>query len=206
MLLEGIFTAATTPFAGDGKLFLHKLERNIERLTRTAISGIVLLGSTGEAVTLSYAESRDVLKTAIQAASVEKVLIAGIGCESLIETLRLAEFAAEQGYDAVLVRTPSFYRPQLRPREMLNYYRMVADASPLPVLLYSIPAYTLYDLPIEVVAELALHPNVIGIKDSSGKVERIQALVDATRTAPRRNVNRYADVCADHRAHGECQC
>lgn len=188
VLLEGILTAATTPFTGDGKLFLHKLERNIERLSRTAITGIVMLGSTGEAVMLSDTESRDVLKSASQAAAVEKVLIAGIGRESLIETLRLADFAGEHGYDAVLVRTPHFYRPQMRTKEMLNYYRMVADRSPLPVLLYSIPAYTLYDLPVEVVAELAQHPNIIGIKDSSGKIERIQGLVHATNSAPRTHV------------------
>ena len=188
MLLEGILTAATTPFTGDGKLFLHKMERNIERLSRTAIAGIVILGSTGEAVMLGDMESREVLKSAANAASVEKVLIAGIGRESLTETLRLADYAAEHGYDAVLVRTPHFYRPQLRAAEMLNFYRMVADASPLPVLLYSIPAYTLYDLPVEVVAELAHHPNIIGIKDSSGNIERIQALVNATRSAPRRHV------------------
>ena len=188
VLLEGILTAATTPFTGDGKLFLHKLERNIERLSRTAISGIVLLGSTGEAVMLSDSESREVLKAASQTASVEKVLIAGIGRESLIETLRLADFAAEHGYDAVLVRTPHFYRPQLKPAVMLNYYRMVADQSPLPVLLYSIPAYTLYDLPIDVVAELAQHPNIVGIKDSSGNIERIQGLVNATKAAARINV------------------
>jgi dihydrodipicolinate synthase/N-acetylneuraminate lyase len=188
MLLEGIFTAATTCFAADGKLFLHKFERNIERYSRTAISGIVILGSTGEAVMLSDDESRHVLKSASNAASADKVLIAGIGRESLIETQRLADYAAEHGYDAVLARTPHFYRPQLGNIEMLNYYRMVADASPLPVLLYSIPSYTLYDLPVEVVAELAHHPNIIGIKDSSGKVERIAALVEATRDAPRHKV------------------
>lgn len=188
MLLEGIFTAVTTCFAADGKLFLHKLERNIERYSRTAVSGIVMLGSTGEAVMLSDDESRHVLKAASHAASADKVLIAGIGRESLIETQRLADYAAEHGYDAVLVRTPHFYRPQLKAAEMLNYYRMVADASPLPVLLYSIPSYTLYDLPIEVVGELAHHPNIIGIKDSSGKVERIAALVAATQDSPRRVV------------------
>jgi len=188
MLLEGIFTAATTCFAPDGKLFLHKLERNVERYSRTAISGIVVLGSTGEAVMLSDDESRHVLKAASGAASPEKVLIAGVGRESLIETLRLADYAAEHGYDAVLVRTPHFYRPQLKAAEMLNFYRMVGDASPLPVLLYSIPGYTLYDLPVEVVAELAHHRNIIGIKDSSGKVDRMAALVEATKAAPRRNV------------------
>jgi 4-hydroxy-2-oxoglutarate aldolase len=188
MLLEGIFTAATTCFAPGGKLFLHKLERNIERYSRTAIAGIVMLGSTGEAVMLSDDESRHVLKAASNAASPEKVLIAGIGRESLIETLRLADYAAEHGYDAVLVRTPHFYRPQMKTAEMLNFYRMVADASPLPVLLYSIPSYTLYDLPLEIVGELAHHPNIIGIKDSSGRIDRMEALVSTTRDAPRRNV------------------
>jgi dihydrodipicolinate synthase/N-acetylneuraminate lyase len=188
MLMEGIFTAATTCFTGEGKLFQHKLERNIERLSRTAVAGIVVLGSTGEAVMLSDDESRSVLHAAIQAASREKVMIAGVGRESVLETLRLAEYAAERKYDAVLVRTPHFYRPQMREKEMLHYYRMVADQSPLPVLLYSIPAYTLYDLPVPVVAELAQHPNVIGIKDSSGNVERIAQLVEATRSFAKRNV------------------
>jgi dihydrodipicolinate synthase/N-acetylneuraminate lyase len=188
MLLEGIFTAATTCFHGDGKLFLHKLERNVERYSRTAIAGIVMLGSTGEAVMLSDDESRAVLHTAVKAASPDKVMIAGVGRESVVETLRLADYAAEQNYDAVLVRTPHFYRPQLREREMLNYYRMVADRSPLPVLLYSIPAYTAYDLPVAIVAELAHHPNIIGIKDSSGNVARIQQLVDATAGVAKRSV------------------
>jgi 4-hydroxy-2-oxoglutarate aldolase len=192
MLLEGIFTAATTCFTGDGKLFLHKLERNVERYSRTAISGIVILGSTGEAVMLSDDESRAVLHAAIKAASPDKIMIAGVGRESVFETLRLADYAAEQKYDAVLVRTPSFYRPQLHrdaavAAEMLNYYRMVADKSPLPVLLYSIPSYTQYDLPVELVAQLAQHPNIIGIKDSSGDVARIKQLVAATQGAPRRN-------------------
>ena len=193
MLLEGIFTAATTCFNSDGKLFLHKLERNVERYSRTAISGIVILGSTGEAVMLSDDESRSVLSTAVQSASPDKVMIAGVGRESVIETLRLAEYAAEHKYDCVLVRTPHFYRPQLhrdgsQAVEMLNYFRMVADDSPLPVLLYSIPSYTLYDLPIQLVAELAHHPNIIGIKDSSGNTERMKALVEATRAVALRSV------------------
>ena len=186
MLLEGILTAATTCFRGDGRLFLHKLERNIERYSRTAVSGIVMLGSTGEAVMLSDEESRQVLRTAMEAAAPHKVMIAGVGRESVSETLRLAEYAASQQYDVVLVRTPHFYRPQLRSAEMLHYYRSVADSSPLPVLLYSIPSYTLYDLPIPFVAELAHHPNIIGIKDSSGNVERIAQLVEATASVAKR--------------------
>src|SRR6202012_4948242 len=102
--------------------------------------------------------------------------------------LRLADYAAEQQYDAILVRTPHYYRKQMRPREMLTYYQAVADRSPLPVVLYSVPPCTAYELPIEVVAELAMHPNVIGMKDSSGNVQRIGELVQATAVAKKRTV------------------
>ncbi len=189
MLLEGIFAALTTCFYPDGRPYWRKLEQNIDRYSRTPMSGMVLLGSTGEAVMLSDEESREVLRVARSAAAPEKVLLAGVGRESVFETLRLADFAAELEYDAILVRTPHFYRKQMRNREMLTYYQAVADRSPLPVLLYSVPSATLYDLPVEVVAELAMHPNIIGMKDSSGSVERIGQLVDATRSARKRNVS-----------------
>ncbi|ACO31616.1 MULTISPECIES: dihydrodipicolinate synthase family protein [Acidobacterium] len=189
MLLEGIFPAITTPFYPDGRLYFRKLEHNVDRYSRTPVAGMTVLGSTGEAVMLSDEETRDVLRTARSASDASKVLLAGIGRESLSETLRLAEFAADQRYDAVLVRTPHFYGPQMQPAAMLTYYRTLADNSPLPVVLYSIPKFTHYDLPVAVVSELAQHPNIIGIKDSSGSVERIAALVTGTRNAPRRNVD-----------------
>jgi 4-hydroxy-2-oxoglutarate aldolase len=188
MLLEGVFAAVTTSFYPDGRPYWRKLEANMERYSRTPMSGMVLLGSTGEAVMLSDDESREALRVARSVAAPEKVLLAGVGRESVIETLRLADFAAEQAYDAVLVRTPHYYRKQLRNREMLTYYQAVADRSPLPVLLYSVPSCTAYDLPIEVVADLAMHPNIIGMKDSSGNVERIAELVKATRPARTRTV------------------
>src|SRR5271163_32540 len=188
MLLEGVFAAVTTCFYPDGRPYWRKLEHNIDAYSRTPMSGMVLLGSTGEAVMLSDEESRQVLRVARGAAAPEKVLLAGVGRESVIETLRLADFAAELEYDAILVRTPHFYRKQMRDREMLTYYQAVADRSPLPVLLYSVPSCTAYDLPIEVVAELAMHPNILGMKDSSGNVERIVELVKATRPARKRTV------------------
>jgi dihydrodipicolinate synthase/N-acetylneuraminate lyase len=184
MLLEGIFTAATTPFYPDGRLYLKKLEHNIERYSRTPVSGITILGSTGEAVMLSDDETHHVLRHAREAAAADKVLLAGVARESVSETLRLAEYAAEQQYDVVLARTPGYY--PYSAAGMLTYYRTLADRSPLPVLIYSIPKFTHYEIPVEIVAELAQHPNIIGIKDSSGSVERIAALVAATRSAPRR--------------------
>lgn len=185
MLLEGVFPAITTPFYPDGKLYLRKLEHNVARYSRTQLAGIVVLGSTGEAVMLSAEEQREVLRTAIESATPEKVMIAGVGHESVLHTVEMAEYAAELNYDAVLVRTPHFYRNQLhrgdrQQLEMLTYYRAVADRSPLPVLLYSVPALTQYHLPIDIIAELAAHPNIIGIKDSSGKAERIAEVASAT--------------------------
>jgi 4-hydroxy-2-oxoglutarate aldolase len=189
MLLDGIFPAITTPFYPDGRLYLRKLEHNVEHYSRTPCAGIVVLGSTGEAVMLGDEESRDVLRHAASAASAEKVLLAGVARESLTETLRLAEYAANHQYDAVLVRTPHYYTAYYGLTNgaagLLTYYRALADRSPLPVVLYSIPKFTHCELPVEVVAELAQHPNIIAIKDSSGSVDRLAALVAATRSAPK---------------------
>ena len=181
MLLQGIFPAVTTPFYPDGAVYYKKIEHNIDRYSRTPIAGMVVLGSTGEAVMLSDDERREVLRVTAEVASPDKVLIAGTGAESAIETLRLTELAAKMNYDVALVRTPHFYRPQMTPEVLLAFYRTVADRSPLPVLLYTVPPFTAYDLPLEVISELAGHPNIIGIKESSGNVEKVAAMVKATR-------------------------
>lgn len=181
MLLQGIFPAITTPFYPDGAVYYKKIEHNVDRYSRTPVSGLVVLGSTGEAVMLSDEERREVLRITAEVAAPEKVLIAGVGAESVIETLRLTEHAARLGYDAALVRTPHFYRPQMKAEAMLAFYRTVADRSPLPVLLYTVPPFTAYDLPLEIIAALAEHSNIIGIKESSGNVEKVAATVAATR-------------------------
>src|SRR5579863_6680229 len=107
MLIEGIFAAIPTPFYPDERLYLRKLEANVSRYSRSLLSGMVVLGSTGEAVTLNDAESREVLRTAAEAAAPDKVLIAGVGKESVKTTVELTEIAAQFQYDAVLVRTPT---------------------------------------------------------------------------------------------------
>lgn len=188
MLLDGIFAAAATPFYSDERVYYRKLEANMARYSRTLLSGILLLGSTGEAPFLDDAETREVLRVAAEASAPEKVLIAGVGRESVKATVAFAEAAAEFRYDAVLVRTSSYFASQMSPAAVLNYFRSVADRSPLPVVLYNIPRFVPYNIPIEVAAELAQHPNIIGIKDSSGSVERIRALVAATAGAQRRTV------------------
>ena len=181
MLLHGIFPPITTPFYPDGNVYFKKLESNVERYSRTPAAGIVVLGSTGEAILLSDQERRDVLKSARQAAAPNKILVAGTGIESAIETLRLTEHAAELGYDVAMVRTPHYYKKQMQPANILAFYRTVADRSPLPVIIYNFPQATGYDIPAEVVIELAEHPNLIGIKESSGDVEKVRKMVEATR-------------------------
>lgn len=181
MLLNGIFPPITTPFYPDGNVYFKKLEHNVERYSRTPVEGIVVQGSTGEAIMLSDQERRDVLKCARQAAAANKVLIAGTGIESAIETVRLTEYAAELGYDVAMVRTPHYYKKQMLPANMLAFYRSVADRSPLPVIIYNFPQATGYDIPAEVVIELAEHPNLIGIKESCGDVEKVRRMVEATR-------------------------
>ncbi len=188
MLIEGIFAAVATPFYPDEKIYFRKLEANMAHYSRGLLAGMLLLGSTGEASMLDDAESRDVLRVAAEATTPEKVLIAGVGRESVKGTVELAEAAAHFQYDAVLIRTPTYYAGQMSSAAVLHYFRSVADRSPLPVLLYNIPRCVPYDIPIAVVAELAQHPNILGIKDSSGSMDRIREAIAATRTAPRRTV------------------
>src|SRR6202795_2492805 len=180
MLLHGIFPPITTPFYPDGKVYFKKLESNVERYSRTPVAGIVVEGSTGEAILLSDEERRDVLKAVRAAAAPNKVLIAGTGIESAVETLGLTEYAAELGYDVAMVRTPHFYKKQMQPAAILAFYRTVADRSPLPVIIYNFPQVTGYDIPAELVIELAEHPNLIGIKESSGDVEKVRKMVEGT--------------------------
>jgi 4-hydroxy-2-oxoglutarate aldolase len=182
MLLHGILPPITTPFYPDGQVYYKKIEHNVDRYSRTPVVGIVVQGSTGEAILLSDQERRDVLKAVREAVAPEKILVAATGIESAIETLRLTEYAATLGYDVALVRTPHFYKSQItKPLNMLTFFRTVADRSPLPILLYNVPGFTGYDLPAELVAELAQHPNIIGIKESGGDVEKVRKMVELTR-------------------------
>lgn len=185
MLLSGIFPPITTPFYPDEKVYYKKLEANVERYSRTLMAGIVVLGSTGEAILLSDQERRDVLKVAMGAAAPNKVMIAGTGIESAHETLALTEYAAEIGYDVAMIRTPHYYKKQMLPANLLAFYRTVADRSALPIIIYNFPQATGYDMPAEIVIELAGHPNIVGIKESSGNLDKVKAMVKGTHQVKR---------------------
>src|SRR5256884_3877314 len=135
---------------------------------------------------LSDQERRDGLKAAREATTPSKVLVAGTGVESAIETLKLTEYAAELGYDVAMVRTPHYHKKQMQPANMLAFYRFVADRSPRPFMVYTFPSSTQYDIPAAVVIELAEHPNIIGIKESGGEVEKVRQMVERTRYVKRR--------------------
>jgi 4-hydroxy-2-oxoglutarate aldolase len=180
MDFSGVFAALTTPFAADDSVALADLKQNIQRYNATALAGYAVQGSTGESVLLSRAEWDSVLVAAKEAASPQKRLLAGTGVESTAETISRSKRAAELGYHAALVKTPYYYKPVYKPDVFIAHYRRVADASPIPVMLYSVPQFTGISLEAPEVAVLAEHPNIIGIKESSGHVQRVAEMVAAT--------------------------
>ncbi len=180
MDFSGVFAALTTPFAADDSVALADLKQNIQRYNATGLAGYAVQGSTGESVLLSRAEWDSVLVAAKEAASPQKRLLAGTGVESTAETISRSKRAAELGYHAALVKTPYYYKPVYKPEVFIAHYRRVADASPIPVLLYSVPQFTGISLEAPEVAVLAEHPNIIGIKESSGHVQRVGEMVAAT--------------------------
>ncbi len=180
MNFSGVFAALTTPFAQDGPVSLADLKHNVQRYNQTDLAGYVALGSTGEAVLLTRAEMDGILATVKESAAKEKKLLAGAGAESTAETIERTKRAAEFGYDAVLVKTPYYYKPAYKPEVLIAHYRRVADESPIPVMLYSIPQFTGIALESAEIAALSEHPNIIGIKDSSGNVQGVAEIVAAT--------------------------
>jgi 4-hydroxy-2-oxoglutarate aldolase len=173
MDLSGIYPALTTPFGTDGSVSLSGLKHNIQQYNQTGVSGYVAIGSTGESVLLTSAEVEAVLATVKESAAKGKTLIAGTGAESTAETILRTKRAAVLGYDVALVKTPYYYKPSYKPEVLIAHYRRVADESPIPVMLYSVPQFTGIALEPPEIAALAEHPNIIGIKDSSGNVQRV---------------------------------
>jgi 4-hydroxy-2-oxoglutarate aldolase len=180
MDLSGVYAALTTPFAADGSVALAEVKQNIQRYDATGLAGYAVQGSTGESVLLSRSEWDSVLVAAKEAASPKKKLLAGTGVESTAETISRTKRASELGYHAALVKTPYYYKPMYKPEVFIAHYRRVADASPIPVMLYSVPQFTGISLEAPEVAVLAEHPNIIGIKESSGHVQRVGEMVAAT--------------------------
>ena len=177
MDIHGVFPALITSFASDESVSLAGVVENVCRYNETAVAGFVVLGSTGEAVMLSREEADSVLAAVQEAAVPNKILIAGTGAESTAETIARTKRAALLGYAVALVKTPYYYKPVYGPETYIRHYRAVADASPIPILLYSVPQFTGITLETPEILTLAQHPNIIGIKDSSGNVQRVVEIV-----------------------------
>ncbi len=176
--LQGIFPPLTTPFDHSGEIFESKVRFNVEKLNLTKLPGYVVGGSTGESVMLTTAEKVRLWELVAKHAGADKILIAGTGVESVRETVMLSKLAADAGYKAAMVRTPHYYRGLLNnTAAQVTYFRAVADASPLPVLIYNFPQATVLDISPEAVIQLSEHPNILGIKESNGSMEKVMRLV-----------------------------
>jgi 4-hydroxy-2-oxoglutarate aldolase len=179
--LRGIFAPVTTPFRGED-IDPTAFASNLRHYASTALAGIVVLGSNGEAPLLDDDESDALIETARGVWPEGKWLIAGTGRESLRATIAATARAGVRGVDAVMVRTPSFYKARVNADAMVAFYTAVADASPVPVILYNVTMFTGVNMAPETAAKLSAHPNIIGIKDSGGDVTVIADLVAGCRS------------------------
>jgi 4-hydroxy-2-oxoglutarate aldolase len=175
----GVFAPVPTPFDEGDNLDLGRLKAALARLLNSPLSGFVVLGSNGEAVLLDEDESDRVVEAARGVVTSDRRFVVGVGRESTRATVNAARRAASLGADAVLVRTPGFFKSQMTTEAFVGHYRAVADRSPVPILLYNFTALTGVELPVAAVAALAGHPNVVGMKESGGDVSRIERLVAA---------------------------
>src|SRR6202453_1257835 len=179
MNLTGIFAPLTTPFAASGDVDYAASAQNIARFNKTKLAGYVINGSTGESVLLLWSEVYRQWEVALEHTAPGKELVAGTGAESTAETIAHTNHAASLGYKAALVRTPSFYKPAMTGDALVEHYLRVADAAKIPILVYSVPIFTHVTVEPPVVARTAKHPNIIGIKDSSGNVAALAASIAA---------------------------
>ena len=177
----GVFPPVSTPFDERGDLDRLALQANIGRWLTSGVRGIVALGSNGEAPLLDEFESDAVIETAREVIPRERLLIAGTGRESTRATIAASQRAASLGADAVLVRTPSYFKPRMNRDAFVAHYTAVADAVTVPVLLYNYPAVTGVTFTPDTVAALARHPNIAGIKETSTDAGQIAAYIDAAR-------------------------
>jgi 4-hydroxy-2-oxoglutarate aldolase len=177
LTLEGVSSPIPTPFTPDGRIDVENLAANLAGWNRQPLTAYIVGGSNGEFASLSVEERVEVVRQARPLIPTGRPLVAGAGSESTAETCALCERMAAAGADAVIVVTPGYYRGQLGAQALAAHYHAVAQASPVPVVLYNVPRNTGVDLPLAAILELAAHPNVIGVKDSGGDVTKLARIV-----------------------------
>ena len=176
--LRGILLPTTTPFDVDGQILSDAIRENLRAWSAKGVAGFVILGSTGERVHLDEREYLQVIETSRAAVSNDFAFIVGAGQQSIVGTINEIRRAADAGAEAVLVITPHYYRSSINQETLVRYYTAVADAAPIPLLLYSMPALTGVKIEPETVARLAEHPNIIGVKDSSNEIAAFDQTVE----------------------------
>jgi 4-hydroxy-2-oxoglutarate aldolase len=177
--LHGIFPPITTPFI-DGKVAHDKLASNIEKWGKTGLKGLLVLGSNGEYVYLSDQEKREVIETAVGAAPPDMLTMAGTGCESTRATIEMTNACAKRGARLALVVTPHYYGGRMQAAALIEHFTAVADESAIPILLYNVPKFTHITLTADVVSELSQHPNIVGLKESSGNLNLLGQYINCT--------------------------
>ncbi len=176
----GVFAPVATTFGKDGELDLERYSSNLNWYAESALDGVAIMGSNGEYVSLSLDEKLRVIETGVAAVNHRRKVVAGTGMESTRGTIDLTKRAAALGVDFALVVTPHYYKPRYDKAAYVRHYHAVADASPIPVVIYVMAAYTGVDLPADTVVEIAKHENIVGIKDSGGNAPKVAELVART--------------------------
>jgi len=176
MILPGIYPPIITPFR-NGEVDYAGLARNVGRWMGTGLRGLLALGSNGEAAFLDEDESARIVATVREGVPRDRVLLVGTGRQSTRATIAATRRAATAGADAVLVLTPFYFKSQMTPEALAEHYRAVADASPVPVLLYNFTSVTGLNMAPDLVARLSAHPNIVGLKDSNGDIGQVAGVV-----------------------------
>jgi len=176
MKLSGVLPPIATPFQ-DGKLAIDKLKKNFRKWNQTGLSGFLVLGSNGEAVFLNEKEKMKMMEVSRQAIPKSKIMMVGTGMEATQETIQFTNQAAKMGADCALVVTPCYFKGSMRPQILHDHFISVAESSKIGILLYNVPQFTGINMEPELVAKLSEHPNIIGIKDSSGNIGQLSEIV-----------------------------
>jgi 4-hydroxy-2-oxoglutarate aldolase len=180
MKLCGVMPPITTPFK-DGKLALDELKMNFQKWNRTGLSGYLVLGSNGEPVYLSENEKIKMVEVSRESIPKSKIMMVGTGMESTHETIRFSNRVGKIGADYALVVTPSYYKGSMKPQILYEHFIAVAESSKIGILIYNVPQFTGINLEPEWVAKLSEHPNINGIKDSSGNIGQLSEMVHSCR-------------------------
>jgi 4-hydroxy-2-oxoglutarate aldolase len=180
MKLGGVLPPITTPFQG-GEVALDRLRENFQKWNQTGLSGFLVLGSNGEAVYLNDQEKTKIIEVARESIPASKIFMVGTGMESTRETIQFTNQAARMGANCALVVTPSYFKGSMKPQILRDHFVAVAESSKIGILLYNVTQFTGINMEPELVAKLSEHPNILGIKDSTGNIGQLSEIVHLSR-------------------------